>query len=494
MSHLLQTRTRARIRRKVGGAGLAVVAIVLGVLAVGGTFSSGTAFAATAGGASNTEGEVHVVTAVKASPSLKTSEMYPFGPPSEKPAFHVPSPPGAPSLVPTIDTKTTTRLYGTNPFQEAVAVTQHQWPAALPLNAPNENNNVPDRPWGLTLVTPDEPLTAITATPLVHFPDDAPILYVTNKGIPKITENEIKRLGDTGISRYHNVDAFLVGAAANPGVEKQLEELGLKYATVTAPNVPALANTVDQLYGSVQNPDTGVPAMENGMENVMIGSMESYKYLLPATHWVSHMASGLLWVDQNSVPEATIEALKRRNGHARIYLFGGPQQISNAVADELSQYGTVIRITNDNNVAFNKNPKDTAVDTAIAFAKMWDPAGEVGWKITGPGHGFTVINENDWQGAVASAPMSHMGFHAPLLLTHSPTKLPSQLEGYFKSVAPTYLNTPADGPYNMTYLMGSWNELSWSLQTRIDYISEMNNRRVWNTQTGSGYADSQPTG
>jgi hypothetical protein len=234
--------------------------------------------------------------------------------------------------------------------------------------------------------------------------------------------------------------------------------------------------------------------MENGMENVMIGSMESYKYLLPATHWVSHMASGLLWVDQNSVPEATIEALKRRNGHARIYLFGGPQQISNAVADELSQYGTVIRITNDNNVAFNKNPKDTAVDTAIAFAKMWDPAGEVGWKITGPGHGFTVINENDWQGAVASAPMSHMGFHAPLLLTHSPTKLPSQLEGYFKSVAPTYLNTPADGPYNMTYLMGSWNELSWSLQTRIDYISEMNNRRVWNTQTGSTYPDSQPTG
>jgi hypothetical protein len=87
-----------------------------------------------------------------------------------------------------------------------------------------------------------------------------------------------------------------------------------------------------------------------------------------------------------------------------------------------------------------------------------------------------------------------MGFHAPLLLTHSPSKLPSELEGYFKSVAPTYLNTPADGPYNMTYLMGSWNQLTWSLQTRIDYISEMNNRRLWNTTTGSTYPDSQPAG
>jgi hypothetical protein len=266
-------------------------------------------------------------------------------------------------------------------------------------------------------LTPDDPLTAITAVPLLHFPNDAPILYVTKNGIPKVTLNEIKRLGDTGISRYHNVDAFLVGAAANSGVKKQLKSLGLKYSSVTAPNVPALANTVDKLYGSIQNPDTGVPNMENGAENVMIGSMQSYKYLLPATHWVAHMASGLQWVNQNSVPQATIDALKRRNGQARIYLFGGPQQISGAVADQLSKYGEVLRVTNDDIVAFNADPKDNVVDTAIAFAKMWDPDGMVGWKITGPGHGFTLVNANDWQGAVASAPLSHLGFHAPLLMT-----------------------------------------------------------------------------
>jgi hypothetical protein len=268
--------------------------------------------------------------------------------------------------------------------------------------------------------------------------------------------------------------------------------MGLRYATVTASNVPALANTVDKLYGSIENPDTGVPNMDDGMENVMVGSMQDYTFLLPATHWVAHMASGLLWVNRNSLPKATIDALRRRNGMAHIYLFGGPKQISRAVADQLSHFGTVIRVTNDDNVAFNADPQDTAVDTAIAFAKMWDGSGEVGWKITGPGHGFTLVHEDDWQAAVASAPLSHLGFHAPLLMTDNSGKLSPELDAYYRSVAPTYLTSPADGPYNMHYLIGSWKQLTWSLQAHIDYISEMNNRRLWNQSTGSRYTDSEP--
>jgi hypothetical protein len=468
-------------RTRLAAFATAAVGIVLIVLAAAGVFSSGAAL-----------GDVSLVT-TSVAPHSPNAEMDPFGAPKAGPDYSVPPPPGEPGMIPTIATKTTTRLYGTNPFQEAVSVTQHVWPAALPENAPNENNNDPDRPWAVTLVTPNDPLTAITAVPLLHFPDDAPILYVTKSGIPQVTADEIKRLGDTGISRYHSVDAFLVGAAANPGVENQLKSMGLKYATVTAPNVPSLADTVDKLYGSIQNPDTGVPSMDNGSENVMIGSMQSYQYLLPATHWVAHMASGLLWVNQNSVPQPTIDALQRRHGQARIYLFGGPQQISGAVANQLSQYGTVIRITNNDNVAFNANPVDTPVDTAIAFAKMWDSAGEVGWKITGPGHGFTLVNINDWQAAVASAPLSHLGFHAPLLFTNSAGTLPPQLEAYFKEVAPTYTTTPADGPYNMTYVIGSWNQITWGQEAGVDYVSEMGNRRLWNTTTGGGYTDSSPT-
>ena len=72
-----------------------------------------------------------------------------------------------------------------------------------------------------------------------------------------------------------------------------------------------------------------------------------------------------------------------------------------------------------------------------------------------PRHGFTLVNINNWQGALASAPLSHLGFHAPLLLTNNAAKLPSEVENYYKMVAPTYLTTPADGPYNMTYVLGN---------------------------------------
>src|SRR5438105_4002383 len=279
-------------------------------------------------------------TAATAKPAAGKADpnLYPFGAPSGGTAVKVPPPPESPTLSPTITTKTTTRLYGANPFEEAVSVTQHIWPAVVPLNNPSENNNDPDRPWGVTLITPDDPLTAITATPLIHFPDDAPILYVTNNGIPEITLNELKRLGDTGISRFNNVDAFLVGAAANSGVEAQLKSIGLKYQTVTGSDIPTLADNVDKLYGSIENPDTGVPTMPG--YNVAIGSLDGkdWQYVLPATHWVAHMPTGLLWVHENSVPQATIDALKRRGGMGNIYLFGGPNQISSSVAGRVPQY------------------------------------------------------------------------------------------------------------------------------------------------------------
>jgi hypothetical protein len=466
------------------------VALVAGAavalaLAVGGAGATGTQTGSSAAGRATAAAALPH--AGKVDPNL-----YPFGAPIGNGDFKVPPPPEQPTLVPTIATKTTTRLYGASPFEEAVSVTQHVWPAVVPENNPAENNNVPDRPWGLTLVTPDDPLTAISAVPLLHFPDDAPILYVTKDGIPQVTMNEIKRLGDTGMSRFNNVDAFLVGAAANPAVENELKAAGLKYVEVTAPSVPELANKVDQLYGSIENPDSGVADMGNGIQNVMIGSMDGtdYRYLLPATHWVAHMPTGLLWVTKSSVPQATIDALKRRNGRARIYLFGSTEQISSAVARQLAAYGPVIRITNDDPVDFNAPPVDNPVDTGIAFAKMWDPAGMVGWKITGPGHGFTLVNIDDWQAAVASAPLSHLGFHAPLLFTDSSGALPPAVEAYYKSVAPTYLTTPADGPYNMTFVIGSWSQIGWPVQARVDYVSEMMNRRVWSQSTGGRYTDS----
>jgi hypothetical protein len=422
--------------------------------------------------------------------SASASRTFFATPQGDSPAV-APPPPSQPTRA-NGNTKYTTRLFGKDPFHEAVAVTQLVYPADGPTGV---NTSYPDdRPRALTLVTPDDPLTAITATPLIHFPDNAPVMYVTRDGIPKVTRDEIQRLKPVGIGRHDDVQAFVVGAAANPGVLSALRQLGLKYETVTGSDPATLADNVDQLYGSIQNPDQGYPVMNNtatgegsSTADVVIGSTSAWKYILPATHWVSHMPTGLLWVTQNSVPQPTIDALKRRNGNAQIYIYGGPGVVSPQVFRELSNYGHVSRITEDDGVAYNTPVPNKPLTTALAFSKMWDPVGMMGWNIVGPGHGFTLVRQNNWQGAVGSAILSHLGFHAPLLLTNKSGTLPAALGTYYKEVAPAFLISPADGPYNMTYVIGDYGSISWHQQATIDHDSGMANRRDPAQGTGGAY-------
>ena len=402
-------------------------------------------------------------------------------------------PPGQPSAA-IADTEYSTRLYGNDPYQEAVAVTRHVYTASQPLAAANEKNTAADRPWGLTLITPDDPIAGISAVELVHFPDNAPILFVNRTGIPAVTLNEIKRLRPVGIARDNDVQAFLVGAAANAAVESQLRALGLKYQTVTAPNDFQLANQIDLTYGKIENPPSGVPQMEgsatfggNGIQDVFIGSTRAYPFMLPITHWVSHMPGGVFWVDPTArtLPAATIAGLKRRMGHATIYVLGAAQQVPDALVSQLQPYGSVTRLTNDDAVAYNVPPAITAESTALAISEMWDPMGMVGWNATGPGHGFTIVNANDWQGAAGSAILSHLGFHAPLLLTNSATTLPSDVTTFLQKVAPTFLVSPGDGPYNMLYVIGNYHAISWNTQVSAELSQEMGNRH--DSPSGSVY-------
>jgi hypothetical protein len=409
------------------------------------------------------------------------------------PADDPPPPPGQPSAS-VADTEYTTRLFGRSPAEEAIAVTRHVYTAALPPAAPGEANNASDRPWAVTLLTADDEIAAISATELIHFPDNAPVLFVGRDGIPPETLEELRRLQPVGIARHDGVQAFAVGAAANPTVMRQLSTLGLKAEAITAADNFALADRIDEVYGRIQNPDSGVPTMMTsaagggaGVMDVFVGSTESPELMLPITHWVSHMPGGVVWVDPRAdhLPGPTVDALKRRMGKALIYVMGGPQQVPAALVRQLSEYGVVARITNDDAVAFNTPPAVNPIAESIAFARMWDPMGMVGWNVNGPGHGFTLVNASDWQGAVGSAILSHLGFHAPLLLVDDPERLPESISEYLGVVRPTFLVSPGDGPYNMVYVIGDYARLSWLLQVAVNSSQEMANRH--DSPNGSVY-------
>ncbi|TCG05102.1 hypothetical protein BZM27_36290 [Paraburkholderia steynii] len=88
--------------------------------------------------------------------------------------------------------------------------------ASLPPAAPGEANKASDRPWAVTLLTPDDEIAGISATELIHFPDNAPVLFVGPNGIPPETMEELRRLHPVGIARHDGVQVFAVAPPPIP--------------------------------------------------------------------------------------------------------------------------------------------------------------------------------------------------------------------------------------------------------------------------------------
>lgn len=411
-----------------------------------------------------------------------------------QPAFLPPPPPGQPSPE-VANTRYTTRLFGETPAEVAVSVTRHAFTASLPPYDPRQQSNASDRPWSVILVTPDDPVAAISAAQLIQFPNNAPILFVNADSIPEVTRQEIERLGPTGVARANGIQVFAVGEAASPAVLGELEAMSLKTRSITAPNAYALAERIDASYGRIQFPDTGVTTMMdnsadggNGVMNVFIGNAQEPKFMLPIVAWASHLPSSILWAsDADTLPAATIAALARRNGNATIYVMGGPDQISRALSKRLAQYGAVARVTTDDSTASNIPLVPTPVTTSVAFARMWDPVGLVGWNMVGSGHGFTVVNSDDWTSVLGAAILSSRGFHAALLLTDNADTISKPVADYLNAVRPTFLSSPAEGPYNMLYVVGNYESISWKAQIELNISQEMTNRRDIGTNKGSTY-------
>src|SRR4051794_30847745 len=101
---------------------LAGVAALVAAAAVGLVLAGGNAGAVDKAGSTGKAAGTAANVTLTASSCDKN--MNPFGCPTGNGDFKVPAPPQEPTLVPTIGTKTTQRLYGANPYEEAVSVTQ----------------------------------------------------------------------------------------------------------------------------------------------------------------------------------------------------------------------------------------------------------------------------------------------------------------------------------------------------------------------------------
>ncbi|PRO66057.1 cell wall-binding repeat-containing protein [Alkalicoccus urumqiensis] len=333
-----------------------------------------------------------------------------------------------------LNTKNVTRLTSADPESASIEAAQTIWPATHEAN----------RPGAVLLADPEEWQEALSILTLVHHPNDGPLLLMED-GLSEELLTEIERLNPLGTEDGTEI---LTAGTLSSEEEEMLSDYSIQ--SIEAETDAGFAREADAMFAE---------AMGETPEAVLIGSSadENRLFSQVAGSWIAHMNEPLLYVD-DEVPQETIDALETRE-EAVMYLLGGEDVISSDVEEELSEYGTVERIEGS-----------TPQELSIAFAQYEHDG--FGWNINSPGHGFVFTSSDTPDLALAGAPFAHLGKHAPLLWLEG-GELTQEHADYLATVKPGYMESPMEGPYNHSYMLGGESDISFSTQGVIDAMMEI---------------------
>jgi hypothetical protein len=278
----------------------------------------------------------------------------------------------------------------------------------------------------------------------VAAPLNAPILLTDGDSLPSVSSDTLDRLKPKGAQLASGAQAILVGE--KPGPPK-----GLKAARIRGGDPFAVAVAIDK-FSSVAR---GKPAGD-----VLVVSAEKPEYAIPAAAWSARSGDPVLFTKRDSVPPATLAALKQHQ-RPHIYVLGPESVVGTAVEKELGKLGKVKRIE-----AKKPDNPESPVDNAIAFARY--KKGAFGWGAVVPGQNLTIANTSRPGDAAAAAGLAANGIFAPLLLTDK-AELPRALESYLLDIQPGFQNDdPSQGVYNHVWILGGSDALSPASQDRVD--------------------------
>ncbi len=333
---------------------------------------------------------------------------------------------------PAFATKNTTRVAGSDAIADAAAVALAVHPSTGSAPAPH----------AVTLVDADDWPGAVAASSLVGDPVGAPILVTDGGEIPPLTAAALSELGPEGSAATAGRQLFVVGDAATPGGYESLDVQGSDPAELAA----ELAKLRDRLNG---DPD-----------HVVVASSEAPAYAIPAAAWAARSGDPVLFVNKDSVPDATVEALRDHDG-VPVYVLGPESAVSAKTMKEIEHISP----------GAQRVGAEGAVENAIAFARY--SSGDFGWNINDPGHGFVIVNADRPLDAAVASPLSASGTWGPLLVTDDASALPEPLRSYLLDLKPGYEDDPTRAVYNHVWLIGDTSALSVDLQAEVDDLAEV---------------------
>jgi hypothetical protein len=335
---------------------------------------------------------------------------------------------------PEFATKNTTRVSGVDPVADAAGVALAVFPSTGGVEGPA----------AVTLVRSDDWPGGIAAASLVAAPVSAPILVTGTDTIPSLTTDALRALAPAGSADTDGKQVFRIGSAPSLA--------GVRTEHIKGSNPAEVAAAIDKLRSNL----TG-----DQPKDVLLASSDKPEFAMPAAAWAARSGDPVLFLQKESAPKPTLDALERHEG-VPAYILGPPSVISDKALQAVAKVSPgVQRIAGDD-----------PVQNAIAFARCL-PCGGFGWDINDPGHGFVIANEARSLDAAAAAPLSASGDWGPLLLTDDPDEVPAPLRGYLLDVKPGYLDDPTRAVYNHVWLIGDQDAISTGFQAQVDDLAEV---------------------
>jgi hypothetical protein len=333
--------------------------------------------------------------------------------------------------------KNATRVGGARDDETAALVRQVAYPATRPDNSPR-----------LLVMVPADWRLALAATPLIARPVSAALVFADEAATDGTLGSPPTRL--------------TVGADASAGDEGRI-----------AGDPAAVAAALDaRLAREVGMVSRGV---------IVVAADADARWALPAGAYAARTGTPILFVTRREVPAATAAALQRRAGSVRILVLGREDAVPEAVVRQLARFGRVTRGAGDSYAA-----------NAVRFAEFRDEAADIGWgrgsRSPGQWTSFNAIlvNGDRWQDGVVAAHLARAGKSGPLLFTER-ERLPAVVDNYLWRQRPAFAATPAEGPFNHLWVVGSFSRVGYLPQAWADYSQEIEQYMTLGDSAASGF-------
>ncbi len=323
----------------------------------------------------------------------------------------------------------------------------------------------------VVMVPADSWQTALAALNLLAHPAKAALVLINtdSAGYAEQMLQKARELAPRGSRDLGGVQVIAVGKIADQA--SALADAGFSVQGVGFPD--------SYVATSAALAELGAELHEQPRVAIVVDGEADAAFALPAATWAVHRGTPVLFAQGGTLDPATAEALDKLAAGSSIYLLTPPGSPARSLAGQLAAYGVVREIG-----------AAGVVENSVSFARYYDSASKFGWQV-GPetvdgSHRFLLARADNWQFAVVGAQLFSQGIFGPLLLTTERNSLPVPLEKLLFANRPDWWVTPAEGPFQHTWILGNAAHISYSVQGRVSFLHEMSNYENMGNQGVSG--------